>query len=73
MKKTGKAGARRVTRSVEPSTSKGSKRTAKSRQKKQSISGQQQQREKERAGAETGASVSNMASPEIFDKFLPSS
>jgi hypothetical protein len=66
MKKAGKAGARRVTRSAEPSTSKEPTRTAKGGQKKQSISGQRQQREKEGAGAETGAGVSNIPVSQIL-------
>jgi hypothetical protein len=63
MKKASKACAKRATRATrsrEPSTTSEPKRTAKGLPKKQSISGQWQQRQKQGAGAETGAGVSNI-------------
>jgi hypothetical protein len=71
MKKASKPGAKRVTRATrsrKPSTGKEPKRTAKGGQEKQSISRQQQQREKEGAGAETGASVSNIPVSQTSDE-----
>jgi hypothetical protein len=50
MKKASKAGAKRATRSREPSTTSEPKRTAKGWPKKQSISGQRQQRQKQGEG-----------------------
>ncbi len=59
--------AARATRSGRNrSTSKEPKRTAKGGPKKQSISGQQQRREKEPVGAETGARVSQYPVSQIF-------
>ena len=55
MKKGSKPGARRVTRATRS-------------REKQSISGQRQQREKEGAGAETGAGVSNIPISQISHK-----